>query len=115
MENKNVIVEKTFEFALGVIEYVELLESQRKYVIAKQLLKSGTSIGANTNEAQSAESRADFIHKFKIADKEAKETKYWLALCSRANSYPNPPEILITEIDAIANIISKIIITSKRH
>ncbi len=52
-------------------------------MIAKHLLKSGTSIGANVREAQSAESKADFIHKFKIADKEIKETEYWLLLCKK--------------------------------
>ena len=67
---KNVIVELSFEFALKIISYVELLEKNRKYVIAKQLLRSGTSIGANVREAQNAESKADFIHKLKIAAKE---------------------------------------------
>ena len=59
----------------------ESLEEQRKYVIARQLLRSGTSIGANVHEAQNAESKSDFIHKFKIAAKEVEETKYWLLLC----------------------------------
>lgn len=68
---RNVILEKSIEFALKVISYTELLEDKRKYVIAKQLLRSGTSVGANIHEAQSAESKADFIHKLKIADKEA--------------------------------------------
>lgn len=58
-----------------------------KNVIANQLLKSGTSIGANIFEAQSSESRADFIHKMKIADKEAKETEYWLLLCENSENY----------------------------
>lgn len=57
---------------------------QKKFVIAKQLLKSGTSIGANSVEAQNAESKADFIHKIKIAAKEADETQYWLLLCDFA-------------------------------
>ncbi|NLB91853.1 MAG: four helix bundle protein, partial [Bacteroidales bacterium] len=62
-ERKNEILDLSFEFALEIIEYSELLESERKYVIARQLLRSGTSIGANVREAQSSESRADFIHK----------------------------------------------------
>ena len=69
----NEIVDVSFEFALLIIEYAELLESNRKFVIANQLLKSGTSIGANIREAQNAESKADFIHKMKIAAKEAEE------------------------------------------
>jgi len=62
---KNVILEKSFEFALKIIEFCELLDESRKFVISKQLLLSGTSIGANIHESQSAESRADFIHKLK--------------------------------------------------
>jgi four helix bundle protein len=64
---------KTIAFSLEVIKYVELLEEKRKFVIANQLLKSGTSIGANVHEAQNAESKADFVHKFKIAAKELKK------------------------------------------
>lgn len=85
----NVIVQKSFEFALKVIDYCEQLEELRKYVIARQLLKSGTSIGAIIHEAQNAESKADFIHKLKIAAKEADETEYWLLLCQESANYPN--------------------------
>ena len=80
-KEKNVIVELTFDFALKIIKYIEKLEKDRKYIIARQLLKSGTSIGANVREAQNAESKADFIHKLKIAAKEADESEYWLLLC----------------------------------
>ena len=84
MEKRNEILELSFDFALQVIAYCDLLEEKRKYVIARQLLKSGTSIGANTREAQNAESRQDFVHKLKIAAKEAEETEYWLLLCSHS-------------------------------
>jgi len=82
MENgrPNIILDKTIKFSLDIIRYCEVLESERKYVIARQLLKSGTSIGANAFEAQNAESKNDFIHKLKIAAKEIEETKYWLIL-----------------------------------
>ena len=81
METKeNIILKKSIEFSLTLIEYVEVLEANKKYIIARQLLKSGTSIGANIHEAQNAESKADFIHKVKIAAKEVEETKYWLTL-----------------------------------
>ena len=73
METKNEILDLSFEFALNIINFVEELEGKKKFVVANQLLKSGTSIGANIFEAQSAESKADFIHKLKISDKEAKE------------------------------------------
>ena len=67
---KNLVVDKSIEVALMVIDYCELLQVERKYVISRQLLKSGTSVGANVHEAQNAESKADFIHKIKIATKE---------------------------------------------
>ena len=76
-KEKNLIVELSFEFALKIIKYVEVLEQDKKFVIARQLLRSGTSIGANIREAQNAESKPDFIHKMKVACKEADETEYW--------------------------------------
>ena len=78
--NNNLIVDLSFNFGLKILEYAELLERDRKYVIARQILKSGTAIGANISEAQNAESTADFLHKIKIAAKEASETRYWLLL-----------------------------------
>ena len=75
-DKENVIVNKTIEFSLAVIKYCDLLEQRKKFVIAKQLLRSATSIGANVFEAQNAESKADFIHKMKIAAKETSETLY---------------------------------------
>ena len=108
----NLILKKTIEFSLALIEYVELLEEKKKFIVAKQLLRSGTSIGANVHEAQGAESRADFIHKFKIAAKEAEETKYWLVLCQHSRSYP-PCEHLSCSLREIEKIVSKIIFTSK--
>jgi four helix bundle protein len=86
---QNPIVKMTFDFALKIIAYAELLENQRKWVMANQLMKSGTSIGANVREAQNAESKADFVHKFKISAKEADETEYWLLLCNYSDSYPD--------------------------
>ena len=111
---ENVILTKTIEFSLGVIEYVELLEEKRKFVIANQLLKCGTSIGANVHEAQNAESKADFIHKFKIAAKELDETKYWLILCNRSKNYPDCHH-LEQQLVEIEKIITKIISTSKNN
>jgi four helix bundle protein len=82
IENKeNVIINLTFKFALEIITYCDTLQENKKFVIANQLLKSGTSIGANIREAQNARSKADFIHKFKIAAKEIEKKIYWLELC----------------------------------
>lgn len=111
-DKDNLIVDLTLDFALEIIEFSEILEEKKKFVIAKQLLKSGTSIGANVREAQNAESKADFIHKLKIAAKEADETVYWITLCERANNYPKPNE-LKEKLSSIINILSKIISTSK--
>ncbi|MFP9114968.1 four helix bundle protein [Flavobacterium sp. RHBU_3] len=114
MERENLIVTKSVDFALEIIQFCELLEQHKKFVIAKQLLRCGTSIGANIHEAQNAESRADFIHKVKIAAKEVEETKYWLLLCERSNSYPFNPALKIG-IGEIGLIIYKILSTSKAN
>ena len=108
----NVILNLSFNFSLDIITFSELLEESKKYVVARQLLRSGTSIGANIKEAQSAESKADFIHKLKIASKEADETEYWLQLCQHASTYPPSPELLLRLLE-IKKIIGKIIFTSK--
>jgi four helix bundle protein len=112
-DKKNLIVNLTFDFSLVLIEYVEELEKSKKFVISNQLLKSGTSIGANVREAQNAESKADFIHKMKIAAKEADETEYWLLLAKHSKNYVFNEELLI-KLDSIINIISKIISSSKK-
>ena len=109
---ENLIVKLSFEFALEIIKYSELLDSDRKYILAKQLLKSGTSIGANVREAQNAESKADFIHKMKIAAKEAEETEYWLLLCKHAQNYPDA-DFLLEKIMSLIKILSKIVATAK--
>jgi four helix bundle protein len=109
----NLILELTLEFSLEIIKYTEELEKIKKFNLANQLFRSGTSIGANINEAQSCESRSDFIHKIKIAAKEAEETKYWLTLCIKADSYPEPTG-LIEKLQIIIKILNKIIVTSKQ-
>lgn len=110
--SKNLILSLSFEFALEIIKYCEILEEKRKFVIATQLLKSGTSIGANVKEAQNAESKNDFIHKLKIALKEAEETEYWLLLCMQSKSYPDT-QVLLDKIKSLIKILTKIINTSK--
>ena len=114
MEKRNEILELSFAFALSIIEYSELLEAHRKYVIARQLLKSGTSVGANIREAQNAHSRKDFIAKCVIAAKEANETEYWLLLCQKSKNYPDPG-VLLSRIMSIKKLLSKIISTSVKN
>lgn len=113
MKKRNEVLDLSFDFALLIIEYTELLEGKRKYIISRQLLKSGTSIGANIREAQSSESRADFIHKLKIAHKEAEETEYWLLLCQKAPNYPTPPEKMEALLLSLQKLLSKIISSAK--
>jgi four helix bundle protein len=108
---KNPAVDKSIDVALLTIEYCELLQEQRKQVIARQLLKSGTSIGANIHEAQNAESKADFVHKIKIATKELEETKYWLILCEKSKNYPTNL-VLKEKINELGLILYKILSTS---
>ena len=111
---ENIIVNLTFEFALKIIDFCDDLDNLKKYALSNQLFKSGTSIGANTREAQNAESKADFIHKFKISAKETEETEYWLLLCKHSMKLPDTSHLLI-ELEPIKKIINKIIGTSKRN
>lgn len=108
----NPIVKHSLEFSLMIIKYVETLEQNRKFVVATQLLKSGTAKGANVLESQSAESKADFIHKLKIADKEAHETWYWLYLCENSENYFFDKQ-LTNKLDEIMRILNAIILSGK--
>lgn len=110
----NLIVQLTFEFALNIISFSETLNSLKKFNLSNQLFRSGTSIGANVKEAQNAESKADFIHKMKIAIKEAEETEYWLLLCKHSDEYPNADQLL-DKLTTITKILNKIIGTSKQQ
>lgn len=109
----NLIVDLTFEFSLKIIEFTEELEAKRKYNMANQLFKSGTSVGANVREAQGAESKDDFRHKCKIAYKEAEETEYWLQLCKFARNYPFEQQML-DDIQTIIKILGKIIASTRK-
>jgi four helix bundle protein len=111
--DNNPLLRLSINFSLNVITYCENLETNKKYVLARQLLKSGTAIGANAMEAQNPESKADFIHKIKIAAKEADETQYWLILCDYSNSYPDCKDLLI-KLEELNKIIGKILGTAKR-
>ena len=114
MKSDNVIQNKSFAFAIKVVNTFKLLQAKNEFIISKQFLKSGTSIGANVEEAIGAQSKADFISKLSIAYKEARETLYWVKLMS-ATAYlsKESSEELITDVEEICRIISKIQITSK--
>ena len=113
-ETKNVLLELSFEFALKIINYCELLNYHKKYIISNQLLRSGTSIGSNINEAQHPESRADFIHKLKIASKETAETNYWLKICMISKNYPDS-SFLQDDLNSIMKLLSSIISKTKSN
>lgn len=84
MKKDNIILDKTFDFALSIIELYKQMTEQKEYVLSKQILSSGTNIGANVEEATAAISKKDFTAKMSIASKEARETRYWLRLLYRS-------------------------------
>lgn len=87
----NIVLEKSFEFAVKTVEIYKFLTKEKKeYVLSKQLLRSGTSIGANVQEATAAQSRKDFLSKMSIASKECRETLYWINLLKRTDYLNNP-------------------------
>jgi len=104
----NLIVDLTFNFSIKIIDFTEDLESRRKFNMANQLFRSGTSIGANVREAQGAESKDDFRHKCKVAYKEAEETEYWLSLCKHAKNYPFE-QGMYDDVQSIIKVLGKII------
>ena len=119
MKKENLIVGKSFAFALRIIEtYKYLCANRKEYVLSKQLLRSGTSIGANVNEAQAAQSKNDFLSKMAIASKEARETKYWLNLLKESNyltTEENDINRLLSECEDVVNVLTKIIKTGSEQ
>jgi len=117
MACSSIIKDKSFVFAIEVIKLYKFLISEKKeYVISKQLLRSGTSIGANIREGLNAESRADFIHKMAISQKEADETCYWLDLL-KASDYINEPRYskISQQSQELLKMLRSIILTTKQN
>ncbi|MBR6065996.1 MAG: four helix bundle protein [Paludibacteraceae bacterium] len=118
-DDNNIIVEKTFAFAVRIIKlykYLTTRDTNKEFIISKQLLRSGTSIGANTEEAVGGASTADFVNKLSIAYKEARETKYWLRLLLEAEYISvSEAKSILTDIEDICNILAKIQITTKNN
>jgi four helix bundle protein len=109
------VYQKTIEFSISLISLYKHLINKKEYIISKQLLRSGTSIGANVHEATSAQSRKDFISKMSIAAKEAKETRYWLIIMSEGKMVEYDYQPLLAAVEEIIKILGKIIITSKTN
>lgn len=112
MERDNLILDKSFKFALSIIDLYKNLNKQNEFVISKQLLRSATSIGANVEEAIGAQSRKDFIHKLSIAAKEARETRYWLKLLNESKLTNENCIGYLEKINEIIAILTKIIKTT---
>lgn len=109
----NVIEQKSFEFALNIIEAYKQMLDQKEFILSKQLLRSGTSIGANVQEAQTAISKREFTAKMSISSKEARETRYWLLLIKYSKIVELETADLLDEIDQIISILTSIIKTSQ--
>ncbi|WP_298718272.1 four helix bundle protein [uncultured Oceanisphaera sp.] len=109
----NNVLDKSFVFAVRIVKlYQHLSKEQREYVLSKQLLRSGTSIGANVNEAQAGQSRADFVAKMSIASKEARETKYWLnLLCETGYLDKSQPHVvsLLEQSEELIKMLTAIV------
>lgn len=116
-EKPNIILEKSYNFSLRIVKmYKFLTQEQKEFILAKQVLRSGTSVGANINEAQSAESKSDFIHKMGIALKELRETRYWLNLLKDSEYLPKDAfNSIYDESGNLLNILQSIILTAKEN
>lgn len=114
---KNLVIDKSYEFALRIVGlYKYLTETKREYVISKQVLKSGTSIGANVEEAIGGQSKRDFLAKMYIAYKETRETRFWLRLlCDAKYITKQQAQSLLADCDNLTKVICKIISTTKTN
>lgn len=119
MKTNNLIVVKSFDFAVRIVNLCKYLQSDKKeYILSKQLIRSGTSIGANVNEAQAAQSRNDFISKLSIASKESRETKYWLDLLVETDYLSRESQnvkLLLDQNDELIKILTSIIKTTQEN
>ena len=112
----NLIKKKSFDFAIRIVHLFKHLQKEKKeFVLSKQLLRSGTAVGALIREAEHAQSKADFIHKMKIAFKESEELDYWLELTRASVGLPNPNPRIGSLLLEIRKLLSSIISSSKKN
>ncbi len=109
------IEEKSFQFALELIKLIKILREHREYIFADQLLRCGTSIGANITEAGAGQSKKDFIAKMAIASKESREARYWLRLLDQSDVINLDLTYYLSEIEEIIKILTKIVKTSQQN
>lgn len=114
---KNILKEKSFALALRIIKlYKFLIENKKEYILSKQILRSGTSVGAMVREAQNAESKMDFVHKLAIAQKECDESLYWMELLVQSNYISQEAfESVHSEAEQVLKMIKSAILTTKRN
>ncbi len=110
----NIIKEKSFSFALNIIQLYRLLKEEGDYALANQLIRSGTSIGANVEEALAAISKKEFISKMSIASKEARETHYWIRLLRDSKALSINLDSYITDIEELIRILTAIVKSSQQ-
>lgn len=115
MKKENIILDRTFDFALKIIGLYKQMSEQKEFVLSKQLLRSGTSIGANVEEATAAVSKKDFVAKMGIASKEARESRYWLRLIKKSDIVSVPVDEYLKEVEDIVNILTAIVKTSQSN
>lgn len=115
MKTNNIIQEKSFEFALCIISLYRKLVIDKEYILSKQLLRSGTSIGANVEEAMAGQSKKDFTAKMAIASKEARETSYWLRLLERSDLLKIDVSNEQKAVDELIRILTAIVKTSQKR
>lgn len=113
----NVIKNKSYKFALRIIKMFQYLQKEKnEYVLSKQILRSGTAIGALIEEGDQAESKADFIHKLSIANKEANETHYWIRLLIDSQIIDeNAGKSILTDCEELLKLLTSIIKTAKNN
>lgn len=113
MKKENIIQDKSFDFALSIIELYKNLINEKEFILSKQLLKSGTSIGANVEEALAGISKKDFMAKMAISSKEARETRYWLRLYQASKLVDLDYSEYLNKIEEIISILTAIVKTSQ--
>ncbi len=113
---ENVLKDKSYKFSIRIVKFYQFFSKQKnEYVISKQVLRSGTSVGAMIEEANQAESKADFIHKLSIANKEANETHYWLRLIKDTELIKEDVLPLLKDCEELMKLLTTIIKTTKKN
>ena len=116
MKKDNILKDKSYKFSIRIVKFYQFICTQKKeFVISKQVLRSGTSIGAMIEEANQAESKADFIHKLSIANKEANETHYWLRLIKDTQIVTEDTLPLLNDCEELIKLLTAIIKSTKQN